>query len=88
MPRYLSEHALACMTRQAAAGLLERLAAASDSVKFRRSYWNFQEGRMVAEFEAPHREAVQQWLEQLGLPYRWLMQVEYESEGVQLIPAT
>jgi hypothetical protein len=87
MPRYLSEHALACMTRQAATALLQRMAAEQGTVRLRRALWNFQEGRMVAELEASSLEEARRWLEGQGLSYRWLMRVEYESADGDLHPA-
>src|ERR1700684_1770442 len=57
MPRYLTLHTLACLTRQGAAQLTERLFS-SGRVKARRVQVNMMEGKMLVEFEAPEREAV------------------------------
>ena len=58
MPRYLSLHTLACLTRQGAEELAARLHAAQGIVA-RRVLLNMIEGKMLIEFEAPaHRMGV------------------------------
>ena len=84
MPRYLSLHSLACMTRQGAEALLKSLAADPGAVLLRHTAWNFVEGRMLAELEAPDRETAEHWLEQKGMRPQWLMRIEYESNGGEL----
>jgi len=85
MPRYLSLHTLACLTRQGAAQLTERLFS-STSVKVRRVQVNMLEGKMLVEFEASDRDSLQAWLEAQGYHYEWLMRVEFESESGALVP--
>ena len=85
MPRYLSLHTLACLTRQGAAQLTERLFS-STSVKVRRVQVNMLEGKMLIEFEASDRDSLQAWLEAQGYHYEWLMRVEFESESGALVP--
>ena len=85
MPRYLSLHTLACLTRQGAAELTERIFAAT-RVKARRVQVNMMEGKMLVEFEAPDRETLQAWLEAEGFHYEWLMRIEFESESGPLVP--
>jgi hypothetical protein len=84
MSRYLSLHTLACMTRQGAEALVKALAANPGNVVLRRTTWNFVEGRMLAEIEAPDRETAERWLEQNGMRPQWLMRIEYESTGGDL----
>ena len=55
MPRYISQHTLACLTRQGAVDLIRRVHAASQ-VKARRVLLNMQEGKMLIEFDAPGRD--------------------------------
>lgn len=81
MPRYLSLHTLACMTRQGADALVQTLAADHGNVTLRRTLWNFVEGKMLAELEAPDRETAERWLEQKGMRPQWLMRIEYESDS-------
>jgi len=81
MSRYLSLHTLACMTRQGAEALVKSLAADSGAVTLRHTTWNFVEGRMLAELEAPDRETAERWLDQKGMRPQWLMRIEYESSG-------
>jgi hypothetical protein len=87
MPRYLSLHTLACLTRQGAAQLTGRLFS-SGGVKARRVQVNMMEGKMLVEFEASDREALQAWLEAEGFHYEWLMRVEFESESGALVPVS
>lgn len=87
MPRYLSLHTLACLTRQGATQLTERIFS-SGRVKALRVQVNMMEGKMLVEFEASDREALQAWLETEGLHYEWLMRVEFESESGALQPVS
>jgi hypothetical protein len=87
MPRYLSLHTLACMTRQGAAQLTERIFSAS-RVKARRVQVNMLEGKMLVEFEASDRSTLEAWLEAEGLHYEWLMRIEFESESGPLAPVS
>ena len=86
MPRYVSLHTLACLTRQGAEELAERLARAS-GVTARRVLVNMVEGKMLVEFEAADREVLERWLGSQGFHYDWVMRVEFESEGGRLVPA-
>ncbi len=65
--------------------MTEKLNAAS-AVKTRRVLVNMVEGRMVVEFEAKDREALENWLKAEGLHYNFLMRVEFESTGAELAP--
>lgn len=85
MPRYLTLHTLACLTRQGAAQLTGRIFS-STRVKARRVQVNMMEGKMLIEFDAPDRDTLQAWLESEGFHYDWLMRVEFESESGALVP--
>ena len=87
MSRYLSLHTLACLTRQGAAQLTERLFS-SPTIKARRVQVNMMDGKMLVEFEAPDRDSAQAWLKAEGFHYEWLMRVEFESESGALVPVT
>jgi hypothetical protein len=87
MSRYLSLHTLACLTRQGAAQLTERLFS-SQTVKARRVQVNMMEGKMLVEFDAPDRDSAQAWLKAEGFHYEWLMRVEFESDSGALVPVT
>lgn len=84
MPRYLSLHTLACMTRQGADALVKKLATSGGAVTLRRTVWNFIDGRMLAEFEGADRETVERWLVENKLRPAWVMRIEYESAGDEL----
>ena len=85
MPRYLSMHTLACLTRQGAEALNEKLNAAT-AVKTRRVLVNMTEGKMVVEFEAKDRETLEAWLHAEGFHYDLLLRIEFESTGAGLAP--
>jgi len=85
MPRYLSLHTLACLTRQGADHLAARLAAA-DRVTARRVVMNMLEGKMLVEFESPDRETLEKWLGKEGFHYDWLLRVEFEAQGGKFEP--
>ena len=77
MPRYISQHTLACLTRQGAEELGRRLLAAK-SVTARSVLVNMQEGKMVVEFEAPGREELEKWLAAEKFHFDWLLRLEFE----------
>ena len=85
MPRYLSQHTLACLTRQGAAGLVRRMHAATQFTT-RRALVNMQEGKMVVEFDAPDRETLESWLAAEKVHFDWLLRIEFESFGDELRP--
>lgn len=87
MPRYLSQHTLACLTRQGANELARRLFAAQP-ITARRVLVNMQEGKMLVEFEAPTREDLEKHLGAEKFHFDWLLRLEYESTGGDLQPAT
>ena len=86
MPRYLSLHTLACLTRQGAEHLITRLAAA-DRVTMQRAQVNMIEGKMLVEFEAADRETLDKWFRDEGFHYDWVLRIEFEARGGRLEPA-
>jgi hypothetical protein len=78
MPRYLSQHTLACLTRQGAEQLCKKILGAK-TVTGRRVLVNMQEGKMVAEFEAASREEMEKWLAAEKFHFDWLLRLEYET---------
>ena len=85
MPRYLSQHTLACLTRQGAAELVGRVHAAV-TVKATRVLLNMQEGKMLIEFEAPDRAELEKWLAAQKFHFDWLLRIELESVDGHLRP--
>jgi hypothetical protein len=77
MPRYLSQHSLACLTRQGAEALARRMHAGG-STHAGRVLVNMVEGKMIAEFEAESREALESWLSAEKVHYDWIMRIEWE----------
>jgi hypothetical protein len=80
MPRYLSLHTLACLTRQGAEELTAKLHRAA-SVKTLRVLVSLYDGKMLVEYEAPNREAVEQWLAAEGFHCDLVIRAELESTG-------
>jgi hypothetical protein len=78
MPRYLSQHTLACLTRQGAEELSRRLLG-GQAVTARRVIFNMQEGKMLAEFDAPGREELEKWLKAGKFHFDWLLRIELEA---------
>ena len=86
MPRFISLHSLACLTRQGAEELNERLSKGT-VVRARRVLVNLYEGKMLAELEGPDRETVARALAEEKIHYEWLWRVELESAGDKLYSA-
>jgi hypothetical protein len=80
MARYISQHTLACLTRQGAQQLSQKLHGGQD-VRARRVLVNMQEGKMLVEFEAPNRETLEKWLAKEKFHFDWLLRLELESTG-------
>ena len=85
MARFISLHTLACLTRQGAEELTARLCRGM-KVRARRVVVNLYEGKMLGEFEAENREAVEEWFKEQGMHFDWLMRVELDSEDGSLKP--
>jgi hypothetical protein len=84
MPLYLSQHTLACLTRQGAEALMRRMQT-GHAAKAERVMVNMLEGKMFAEFRADSREALEAWLKTEGMHFDWLVRIEWESREDQLI---
>jgi hypothetical protein len=85
MPRYISQHTLACLTRQGANELARRLQGGAP-VTARRVLVNMQEGKMLVEFDAATREDLEKHLAAERIHFDWLLRVELESAGGDLEP--
>jgi hypothetical protein len=85
MPHYLSLHLLTCMTRQGAEQLATRISAAN-GITARNVQVNLVDGKMLVEFEAPSREAVETWLKSEGFHYEWVMRIELVFQDGKLLP--
>jgi len=85
MPRYLTFHTLACLTRQGAAELVERFRRAP-AVAVHRAVVNLQDGKMLVEWDAPDREALERWLDAEKMHRDWLLRIEYEAREGPLEP--
>lgn len=86
MPRYVTLHTLACLTRQGAEELAARLARA-EGVSARRVQVNMMDGKMLVEFEAADRDALEAWLARNNFHFDWILRIEFESTGGPLAAA-
>lgn len=80
MPRFLSQHTLACLTRQGAQDLTRRLREAKEFT-VSRVIVNMYEGKMLAEFNAGTREELESWLAREKFHFDWLLRIELESDA-------
>jgi len=85
MALYLSQHTLACLTRQGANELARRLLQGT-SVRGRRVMVNLQEGKVMVEFEASSREELERHLAAEKMHFDWLLRIELESTDGGLQP--
>ena len=91
MPKFVSAHAIACMTRQDVARLLKRFKEEEEDtdVSNIRVLCDTLSGRMVCEWEARDRVTLVEWLKKCNVQIRgtgeWLMAVQYESVGDELV---
>jgi hypothetical protein len=80
MPRYLTQHTLACLTRQGAENLAQRMQSGG-AARAERVLVNMLEGKMFVEFRAETREALEAWLKTEGMHFDWMVRVEWETRG-------
>lgn len=85
MPRYLTQHTMACLTRQGAEALARRLDEAQ-GVRAARVVVSMVEGKMLVEFEAESKEALAAWLDREGFHFDSLLRLEYEWRSGRLEP--
>ncbi len=93
MPKFVTNHAIACMTRQDVERLIKRFREAeTDTVRNIRVLCDTRSGRILCEWEAPDRFTLVALLKECNVQLRgtseWLMAVQYESSGDKLVPAT
>jgi hypothetical protein len=83
MPRYLTQHTLACLTRQGAEALAQRMQAGG-LAHAERILVNMLEGKMFVEFRADSRENLEAWLKTEGMHFDFLVRIEWEMHGDKL----
>lgn len=83
MPRYLTQHTLACLTRQGAETLAQRMQDGG-TAHAERVLVNMLEGKMFAEFRAESRETLEGWLKAEGMHFDWIVRIEWESREGKL----
>jgi hypothetical protein len=86
MPRYLTQHTLACLTRQGAETLARRMQSGGRA-RAERVLVNMVEGKMFVEFHAETRETLETWLKTEGMHFDWLVRIEWEMLEGRLQPA-
>ncbi len=77
MPRYISHHAIACLTRQALEKLVAELRRDA-KVKCVRFVSDSLEAKLLCEFEAPDKDTVIAFLTAHNMKPQWVMRVEQE----------
>ena len=77
MPRYISQHTIACLTRQALQALIADLKRDA-TVKCVRFVSDSLEGKLLCEFEAPDKETALAFLAVHNMRPQWVMRVENE----------
>ena len=77
MPRYISQHIIACLTRQALQAVIAELKR-DGTVKTVRCVSDSLEGKLLCEFEAPDKETVVAFLAAHKMRPQWVMRVEHE----------
>jgi hypothetical protein len=80
MARYLAQHTLSCLTRQGAESLAKQLQS-SETIPARRILVNMLEGKMVVEFSAVSREALEAYLKAENMHYDWVLRIEWETQA-------
>jgi hypothetical protein len=83
MPRYLSQHTLACLTRQGAETLAQRMQGGGPACA-ERVLVNMLEGKMFAEFRSDSRETLEAWLKTEGMHFDWIVRIEWETREGKL----
>jgi hypothetical protein len=83
MPRYLSQHTLACLTRQGAETLAQRMQGGGPACA-ERVLVNMVEGKMFAEFRSDSRETLEAWLKTEGMHFDWIVRIEWETREGRL----
>jgi len=86
MPRYLTQHTLACLTRQGAEALALRLQSGA-TARAERVLVNMLEGKMFVEFRADSRETLEAWLKTQAMHFDWIVRIEWETIDGKLQPA-
>jgi len=77
MPRYITQHTLACLTRQGAEALAQRMQAGG-LARAEHVLVNMLEGKMFVEFRANSREDLEAWLKTEGMHFDFLVRIEWE----------
>ena len=83
MPRYLSQHTLACLTRQGAETLAQGMQGGGPACA-ERVLVNMVEGKMFAEFRSESRETLEAWLKTEGMHFDWIVRIEWETRDGKL----
>src|SRR4030081_2707226 len=83
MARYLTQHTLACLTRQGAENLAQRMQSGG-AARAERVLVNMLEGKMFVEFRAETRENLEAWLKTEGMHFDFLVRIEWEMHGDKL----
>ncbi len=78
MARYLTQHTLACLTRQGAENLAQKMMCGG-TARAERVMVNMLEGKMFVEFRSESREELEGWLKTEKMHFDWIVRVEWET---------
>ncbi|HEY4740470.1 MAG TPA: hypothetical protein VIH76_07750 [Candidatus Acidoferrales bacterium] len=85
MPRYLSQHTLACHTRQGAEELTARLNAAT-KVKARRVLLAMHDGKFARRIRCHEPRRIGKVARRGEVQFDWVLRIDYEASGGGLSP--
>ncbi len=78
MPKYISVHTIACMTRRQVQGLVKTVQEATE-VKNHRVTASLLDGKMVCEWEAESKDQIEAYWKSANIHFDQLLRIEYDS---------
>jgi len=78
MPKYISVHTIACMTRRQVQQLVTIVQQAAD-VKNLRVCASLLDGKMVCEWEAESKDQIEAYWKTVNIHFDQLLRIEYDS---------
>ena len=78
MPKYISVHTIACMTRRQVQQLVTTVRQSTE-VKNLRVCASLLDGKMVAEWEAESKDAIEAYWKTENIHFDQLLRIEYDS---------
>ncbi len=79
MPRYISAHITACLTKQALRELMHKLLKVEE-VKVRRCLSSQIGGRRLTEVDAPDQPTLEQFFQSQHVNCEWIMRIDLDAK--------